>query len=125
MTLEKLYFGTMSLLIFHQIDAAYWKEWEMFYLPGGIQGYLLFNIIVIPLVLIGYKKLLTKSPSANIYSYLCGALGILTFLIHSGLALFGAEQFDLPLSMLIIVLCLISGSWQVLITYRQPVNDVR
>ena len=29
--------------MFHQVDAAYWREWSMFYLPGGIQGYLLLK----------------------------------------------------------------------------------
>ncbi len=119
MTLEKVYFYTMSVLIFHQIDAAYWKEWEMFYLPGGLQGYLLFNIIAIPVVLVGYKKVVTRSADAKIYSYICGSLGILTFIIHATFAIFGAEQFNLPLSIFIIVLCLISGVWQVILTKRE------
>ena len=106
----------MSVLIIHQIDAAYWKEWEMFYLPGGIQGFLLFNKFVIPIVLVGYEQVVTKSLKAKLFSYVCGFLGILTFLLHSGFALFGAEQFHLPLSILIIVLFLIFGVWQVLRT---------
>lgn len=118
-TLEKIYFCTMSLLMFHQIDAAYWKEWEMFHLPGGVQGYLLFNIIVIPIVLVGYKKLITRSPDAKVYSYICGFLGILTFVIHTAFAVIGAQQFNLPLSISIIVLCLISGIWQVALTRRE------
>jgi hypothetical protein len=50
----------MCLLIVHQIDAAYWQEWTMFNLHGGIQVYLLFNIIVIPIVLLGYKSVIIK-----------------------------------------------------------------
>ena len=44
--MERSYLMTMTALIIHQIDAAYWKEWEMFFIPGGIQGFLVFNIIV-------------------------------------------------------------------------------
>jgi hypothetical protein len=116
--LEQVYLLTMSLLIFHQIDAAYWKEWEMFYLPGGIQGFLLFNIVIIPIILVGYKRLITRSSHANLYSYLCAGLAILTFVIHTGFALLGSMQFDLPLSMAIIVLCLMSGVWQMILTKR-------
>ncbi len=28
--LLKVYIATLTLLICHQIDAAYWKEWEMY-----------------------------------------------------------------------------------------------
>ncbi|MDH3976296.1 MAG: hypothetical protein OEV42_18680 [Deltaproteobacteria bacterium] len=116
--MEKAYLITMSLLIFHQIDAAYWKEWEMFHLPGGVQGYLVFNIIAIPVLLNGYKHAINKTESAKIYSYLCGSLGLLTFLIHAAFTAFGARQFDLPLSILIIVLCFLSGAWQLILIRR-------
>ena len=33
----------LACLIGHQINAAYWHEWEMFKLPGGIQFYNAFN----------------------------------------------------------------------------------
>ncbi len=116
--MERAYLVTMSLLIFHQIDAAYWKEWEMFHLPGGVQGYLIFNIIAIPVLLNGYKHLIRQSESAKIYSYICGTLAVVTFLIHAGFAMFGSRQFDLPLSILIIVLCFLSGAWQLTLTGR-------
>ncbi len=44
MTPEKMYATTLTFLIAHQIDAAYWKEWEMFLLPGGIQ---FFDLLVL------------------------------------------------------------------------------
>ncbi len=118
MKLEHSYLITMSLLILHQIDAAYWKEWQMFYIPGGIQVFLLFNIFIIPIVLIGYKQLVTQSNTAHFYSYLCASLAILTFLIHCGFALLGTSQFHLPLSIAIIIFCLIFGIWQVVLTRR-------
>ena len=30
--MERSYLITMCLFVLHQIDAAYWKEWEIFYL---------------------------------------------------------------------------------------------
>ena len=106
------------MLILHQIDAAYWKEWEMFYLPGGVQGFLLFNVLAIPIVLIGYRQVVVRAENAKIYAYLCGSLGIVTFVIHSIFALLGAQQFHLPLSMLVIFLFLVFGVLLVVITYK-------
>jgi len=110
--MERSYLTTLCFLIFHQIDAAYWQEWDMFYLPGGIQLYLGFNIIIIPILLMGYKSVIVGSESRYKYSYLCAGLGILTFMIHGGFLLFGHEQFTLPLSLLLIGGCLISAVWQ-------------
>ena len=110
--MERSYFLTMCLLILHQIDAAFWREWEMFYLPGGVQFYLAFNILVIPVVLLGYKHVVQSSAKAIIFAKVCASLGVLTFVIHSGFALAGFEQFHLPLSMVIILLCLPASLWQ-------------
>jgi len=70
----------MSLLILHQIDAAYWKEWEMFYVSGGIQVFLVFNLVIL---------------------------------------LVGSPEFNLPASLLIIFLCLLSSLFQI----KQTIND--
>lgn len=109
--MPRSYFWTMLFLILHQIDAAYWKEWEMFHVPGGVQGFLVFNLAAITLVLVGYRHVLLGSRQAPRYAAVCAALGVGTFLIHAGFALAGLAQFHLPLSVAIIVLCLASAVW--------------
>jgi hypothetical protein len=109
--MPRSYFWTMLFLILHQIDAAYWKEWEMFHVPGGVQGFLVFNLAAIALVLAGYRHVLLATPKATLYAGLCAALGVGTCLIHAGFALAGMEQFHLPLSVAIIALCLLCGAW--------------
>lgn len=118
MSMGKSYLTTMSLLIFHQIDAAYWQEWNLFNLPGGVEGYLLFNIIVIPIILIGYTNVIQSTSKAVIYSYGCAALGIITFLIHTVFLLLGHEQFKTPISLAILLLCLASAVWQIVQTKK-------
>ena len=49
-----LYLVNTVLLILHEMDSAYWKEWELFHLPGGITGFLLLHF---PLYLIGLHGL--------------------------------------------------------------------
>jgi hypothetical protein len=109
--MPRSYFWTMLFLILHQIDAAYWKEWEMFHVPGGVQGFLVFNLAAIALVLVGYRHVLLGTQRATRYACVCAALGVGTFLIHAGFALAGQEQFYLPLSVAIIALCLVCAVW--------------
>ena len=109
--MARSYFWTLLCLILHQIDTVYWREWEMFYLPGGVQGFLVFNLMAIAVVLAGYRQVLLALPRARLYAGICGALGVGTCLIHAGFALAGLEQFHLPLSVAIIVLCLASAVW--------------
>lgn len=109
--MARSYFWTMLSLILHQVDAAYWREWEMFHVPGGIQGFLIFNLAAIALVLAGYRHVLLATPRAPFYAGVCAALGVGTCLVHAGFALAGLEQFHLPLSVAIIALCLVCGAW--------------
>lgn len=112
--MERSYFWTMNFLILHQIDAAFWREWEMFFLPGGVQGYLAFNAVAISILLLGYKHVLIKSEKAGAFAKMCAALGALTFFIHCGFALAGFEQFHFPASIVLIVLCLVGAIWMTL-----------
>lgn len=120
--MQRQYFITMTALLIHQIDAAFWHEWDMFMLPGGIQGFLLFNILIIPVVLFGHQQVILKTPKAALYGYLCAGLGIITFAIHLGFYLFGFEEFMLPMSWAILITGLISGSWLLISTLQFTKN---
>ncbi len=117
--LDRIYVLTLTLLVTHQIDAAYWHEWEMFLLPGGIQFFDLFNLGIIPILLIGYKAVILRTSRGYYYSWLLAGLGILTALIHSGFYLHGYRQFTLLVSALIIVLCAVSGIIQMILTIQE------
>jgi len=122
--MERSYLITMCLLIVHQIDAAYWQEWTMFNLPGGIQVYLLFNIIIIPIILLGFKNVILKKSSAIGFSYLCASLGLITFIIHSVFLILEYHQFTLPLSLLIIALCFFSALHLLWLTHKQNKQSI-
>jgi len=109
--MQKHYLITMTALIIHQIDAAFWHEWDMFLLPGGIQGFLLFNILIIPLVLFGHQQVILKTHKAALFATLCAGLGVVTFFIHLGFYLFGYDEFMLPMSWAVLITGLISGGW--------------
>ncbi len=107
--MERWYLATLLALILHQIDAAFWQEWAMFHVPGGIQGFLLFNLFAVGLVLWGYRQTLLGTSTARGYALVCGVLSIGTALIHLAFALLGRNEFDLPLSIAVLLACFVSG----------------
>ncbi|WP_201023757.1 DUF6713 family protein [Leucobacter sp. G161] len=107
---SRWYEVTLLALIIHQIDAAFWQEWSMFGVPGGVQGFLVFNAVAVGAILVGYRELLLGGRWAPHAVVLCGALGLATAGLHIGFAIAGREEFHLPLSILVIVLCGVAGA---------------
>lgn len=117
--MERSYLTTLMLLVLHQIDAAYWEEWNMFLLPGGVQGYLLFNALAFPILFLGYRAVILRTARASSFAYLTAGLGLLTGLIHSGFWLAGYPEFKLFFSAGIIVLLPLSSVWLIWRTVKQ------
>ncbi|HDS1674650.1 TPA: DUF6713 family protein [Stenotrophomonas maltophilia] len=107
--MERWYLATLVALILHQIDAAFWHEWDMFRVPGGIQGFLVFNLVAVGALLHGYRQVALAKPSARAYARLCGIVGAGTAAIHFAFAAAGREEFHLPLSIAALAACLIAG----------------
>ena len=118
MKVSSAFIVTLTLLVSHQIDAAYWKEWEMFQLPGGIQFFDIFNLILIPVLLVGLRAVILRQHNGYIYSFFAAFLGVLTFLIHFGFYIFSFQQFNLPVSTAIIIGCGVSGFAQAYCTLK-------
>lgn len=115
---SSLYIVTLTLLVTHQIDAAYWNEWEMFKLPGGVQFFDIFNFALIPILLFGLRAVVLNQANGYLHSLFASCLGILTFLIHAGFYLYGFHQFNLPVSATIIVACGVFGLLHFLSTIK-------
>ena len=115
--IEKLYLINLCLIITHEIDSAYWKEWEMFYLPGGIQFFNIINFLLIVVLIWGYRSVVLKTRSGFNYSIAMSSIGIIAFIIHGIFMLNGYEQFTLPVSMLILVVCFITSISQLIRTF--------
>ncbi len=108
--MERRYAGTMLALALHQIDAAYWQEWDMFHVPGGIQGFLVFNLLALALLFRGYRTVVLRARCAGRWAIACGALGVATCLLHAGFFWAGHEAFALPLSIATLAACLVMGA---------------
>ncbi|HDS0948670.1 TPA: hypothetical protein QDZ34_000926 [Stenotrophomonas maltophilia] len=118
--MERWYLATLLALILHQIDAAFWHEWDMFRVPGGIQGFLIFNLAAVGALLHGYSQVVLAKPSARAYALFCGVVGAGTAAIHVAFAAAGRDEFRLPLSIAALAACLIAGSGLLLASRRIP-----
>ena len=54
---DGLYLANATVLITHQIDAAFWHEWELFGIPGGAPVYVLTNVPMMFAILWGARAL--------------------------------------------------------------------
>lgn len=100
--LSSLYLLNGTVLICHEIDSAYWHEWELFRIPGGIQLFLLLNLPLVAIILYGYGKVLNGAPTASAFSWLVIAGGLLAAGIHGFFLLQGDPAFRLPVSIALI-----------------------
>ena len=111
-----LYLTNAVLLINHEIDSAYWKEWEIFKLPGGITGFLLLHFPLLFFVLYGLVLIVRQSFWGLIFSIILCLGGIFAFVIHTYFLKQGRKEFDKPLSRLILVLTLLVSIAQMIVT---------
>lgn len=108
----------LSLVMAHQADAAYWREWEMFGLPGGIQFFTLFNLAAFMLLLWLFAAVVSRRRTGLRGSFVIAALSGVVLPIHAGFALAGFEQFHLPVSIAVIVGTFVVSVWQAILTWR-------
>ncbi|MBC3908662.1 DUF6713 family protein [Undibacterium umbellatum] len=101
--LQILFLINATVLITHQIDAAYWHEWELFDLPGGNQLNLLLNLPIIALVLYAQGRVATNTKAAVFYYKLVAFLGFLTVAIHGAFFIAGNEAFMQPMSIALLI----------------------
>lgn len=112
--LRWLFLANATVLLTHQIDAAYWHEWELFFIPGGNQVNLLLNIPIIALVMFSHSRVISNIHTGLTYYKLLAALGFLTVGIHSLFLLNGSELFRQTVSVALLVATFTLSTWQLI-----------
>ena len=111
-----LYVSNAVLLIDHEIDSAYWKEWELFKLPGGIGGFLLLHVPLLLFILIGLVLVTRNLYSGLIFSFILCLCGIFAFVIHTYFLRKGRVEFNKGISKFILWLTLLVSLAQLVVT---------
>ena len=116
--LETLYLVNSILLFVHEEDSAYWREWELFGLPGGIQLFLLMDVALIAIGLIGFRYVVLKMRAGLWFALVQAGCGILAFVLHGIFILKGYPQFMLPMSELVLVLTMVVSIAQAIVSIQ-------
>jgi hypothetical protein len=101
-TLLWLYIVNATLLVNHEIDAVYWKEWDLFNIKGGITGFILLHIPLVFIILFGLVMVVQNEFWGPVMSLIMGAVGVFTFSIHAYFLRRGRPEFKKPLSLSIL-----------------------
>jgi len=110
------YLTNAILLILHEIDSAFWKEWELFKLPGGISGFLIMHFPLLFLILYGLVLVSEQTFLGLIVSLILSAGGIFAFCIHTAFIRRGRHEFNTPISRFILTLMLGVSTIQAAVT---------
>ena len=115
-TLLWIYFVNLVFLINHELDSAYWKEWDLFRLPGGITGFLALHFPLFSFFLYGLLMIYEGARSGLIISMLLSLSGVFAFAIHIYFLRKGRDEFNTPASKFILASILILSIAQLIIT---------
>ena len=106
--LEIVYLLNVTLLLLHEIESAYVKEWEILHLPGKITGFLLLHVPILLLFFWGAVELGNGTTAGEIIALIAGAEGLLPFFVHK-LLVKRKGYFESTASNVIIYLNLLTG----------------
>ncbi len=115
---QNLYLLNLALLFTHEIDSAFWHEWDLFGLPGGIQLFLVLNLILLFVALVGFQQVLRNTRAGYVLSLVVAAGGIFAFGIHTFFLVIGRPEFNLPISIILIAMLLPVSLMQAYYTLR-------
>jgi len=111
------YFLNAILLIVHEIDSAYWKEWELFKLRGGITGFLIIHFPLVGAILFGLVAITQWYVVGIVFSFILCAGGLFAFTIHTYFLKKGKEEFNSPISIGILIATLVVSLTQLALTF--------
>jgi hypothetical protein len=116
-TLIWIYMTNLILLILHEMDSTYWKEWDLFKLKGGLAGFLLLHIPLLFVFLIGMIWLWEGKTAGLILSLVMSACGLGALAIHSIFLRKGHLEFNTPVSKMILgatgLVSTVQGIWTI------------
>ncbi len=100
-----LYLANATFLIVHEIDSAYWQEWNLmpFLKSAGAGGFMLIHIPMVALILYGIILVSSGSMAGMVISLLLAGGGLFAFFFHTWHIRRGRDEFTTPVSKVILL----------------------
>jgi hypothetical protein len=106
--LTTFYILNATLLLLHEIESAYEKEWEILKIPGRITFFLILHIPIILILFYGLLEIAKLSLIGLWLGVITGIGGMIPFFVHK-IFVKRKERFNSPISNIIIYLNIITG----------------
>ena len=105
------------LLLLHEIESAYEKEWEILKIPGKITFFLILHIPIILVLFYGLLEIEKQSQIGLWLGVITGIGGMIPFLVHK-IFVKRKERFNSPISNIIIYSNIITGIVTIILSAR-------
>jgi hypothetical protein len=106
-----------SLLLLHEIESSYEREWEILKLPGRVTGFLILHIPLILLLFYGVLEIEKQSSTGFILGIIFGVGGTIPFLVHKILKRV-KDRFNLVISNILIYSNIVSGIFLIVLSIK-------
>lgn len=97
-----VYAANATLLIVHEIDSAYWREWNLFGLAGGIGLFVTLHVPLVGLILWGLLEVQKRSWVGLLLAGACAAGGFFAVIAHTYFLRKGRPEFRHPVSIAVL-----------------------
>ena len=104
-----LYGANAVILVLHEMDSVYWKEWELFSPKGKAGSFILLHIPLAALLFWGLLALHDRSVAGYVLALAFAVCGFLPALVHR-LLIKTPDRFNTAASSLIIYSNIITGA---------------
>jgi hypothetical protein len=111
------YILNATLLLLHEIESGYAREWEILKLPGKITGFLLTHIPIILVLFYGLLEIQDQTQMGLVIGIIAGIGGAVPFVVHKILVK-NKEHFNLAISNIIIYLNIVTGIGTIIYSAR-------
>jgi hypothetical protein len=115
--LTLFYILNATLLLLHEIESAYEKEWEILKIPGRITVFLLLHIPIILIIFYGLLEIDKQSAQGLMLGVITGIAGVIPFLVHK-IFVKRKNRFTLPISNILIYLNIVTGIVTIVLSVR-------
>jgi hypothetical protein len=116
-TLTILYILNATLLLLHEIESGFAREWEILKLPGKITGFLLLHIPIILIMFYGLLEIDKQTQTGLVIGVIAGIGGIIPFIVHKILVK-RKNHFNLLISNIVIYLNILTGIGTIIFSAR-------
>ncbi len=103
--------------ILHEMDAVFWKEWELFGIASEYLGLIVFILAHVPLFLVVFYGMMNLGKKSGLaISLVMGVFGMVHFVLHAAI---GRDYFVTPFSSGLVNAVFVISAVQLYFTVRR------